>query len=536
MALAWWQEAVFYQIYPRSFKDSTGNGIGDLQGVIDKLDYLVELGVDAIWLSPFYPSPMNDFGYDISDYTDVDPMFGDLETMDQLIAEAHRRNLKVLIDYVPNHTSDEHAWFQESKGSRDNPKADWYIWKDAKSDGSLPNNWGSIFGGPAWTWNEERQQYYFHQFEPTQPDLNWRNPDVKDAMLDVVRFWLKRGIDGLRMDVVITIWKHPDMPDQPIIEDASGRAENDIFGKQEQIYSMHYDGIHALIREVRDTLDEFEDRVMIGEIWLGLEERLTYYGDGDEFHMPFNFDLLGGTSVVDPKEWSADYVRTSVDRYEDALQTSQWPNYVLGNHDVHRVATRVGEGQARLVAMLLLTLRGTPTIYNGDEIGMINGDITEADIQDPQGKRLGIHMTRDYSRTPTQWDDSDLAGFSPEGTASTWLPITSDYKERNIKAQMSDENSLWTLHQELIAFRKTSPALLSGVYQSFDSPEDTFIYSRQHDDEHLIIALNFNNQEKSIALPLQGEMVMCTHNNSNVVSSDGVVTLEGNQGIVIRVN
>jgi len=534
MTLAWWQEAVFYQIYPRSFKDSTGNGIGDLQGVVNKLDYLVELGIDAIWLSPFYPSPMNDFGYDIADYRDVDPMFGDLETMDTLIQAAHQRDIKIVIDYVPNHSSDEHEWFKESSSSRDNPKADWYIWKDAKADGSPPNNWGSVFGGSAWEWEEARQQYYFHQFEPSQPDLNWRNPEVKQAMLDVLRFWMERRVDGFRMDVVYMIWKHPEMPDQPLVDGASGRGADDIYGTQEQIYSMNYDGIHDVMKEIRATLDEFDDRVMIGEIWLDLAERLTYYGDGDEFHMPFNFSLLGSSDFLKPRQWSAEYVRDEVDKYETALKDNQWPNYVLGNHDVQRVATRVGEAQTRVAAMLLLTLRGTPTIYNGDEIGMVDGDITEDDIEDPQGHRLGLHMSRDFARTPLQWDDSALAGFSPEGTESTWLPVTHDYKERNIQAQMGDNDSLWTLYQQLLTFRQSSKALLSGAYESVDSPQGTFVYHRTADDDQLLIALNFTGENKTINVPDNSEIILQTHQDSNAILADGVVTLGANEGIVLR--
>ena len=516
-------------------KDTNGDGIGDLQGIIDELDYLVEFGADAIWLSPFYPSPMKDFGYDVADYCDVDPMFGNLEQMDQLIAEAHKRNIRVVVDYVPNHTSDEHEWFIESSSSRDNPKADWYIWKDPKPDGSLPNNWGSIFGGVAWTWNEARQQYYFHQFDPGQPDLNWRNPDVKKAMLDVLRFWMKRGIDGFRMDVVNMIWKHPDMPDQPIIEGATGRGENDLFSTQQQIYSFDYDGIHDVMKELRATLDEFGDRVMIGEIWLPLEKRLAYHGDGDEFHMPFNFGLLAGPDFQ-RIQWKSGGIRTAVDNYEAALKDDQWPNYVLGNHDVPRLASRIGESQTRNAAMLLLTLRGTPTLYNGDEIGMINGDITEADVQDPQGIRLGLAATRDVCRTPTQWDDSSFAGFSPDGTESTWLPVTYDYKERNIKAQVADNQSLWSLYHKLIAIRRDSDALLAGKYTSLDSTEGCFVYLREAKNERYCIALNFTDEDKSVTLPSSGTLVLSSMLDDPDSLSDGVVALRPNEGVLVQIS
>lgn len=535
MELEWWQSAVFYQVYPRSFKDSTGNGVGDLQGIIDKLDYLVELGINAVWLSPFYPSPMADFGYDIADYTDVDEVFGSLEIMDRLIAESHQRGIKVVVDYVPNHSSDQHPWFVESCSSQDNSKADWYIWKDPKPDGSLPNNWGSVFGGVAWSWNEARQQYYFHQFDPGQPDLNWRNPDVKSAMLDVLRFWMDRGVDGFRMDVVYMVWKHPDMPDQPLIEGASGRGEADIYGTQHQIYSMDYDGIHDVMKELRSVLDEYGDKVMIGEIWLPLETRLKYYGDGDEFHMPFNFGLLAGSDFK-PTGWSAEGVRKSVDEYETALQLDQWSNYVLGSHDVPRLASRIGNEQTKIAAMLLLTLPGTPTIYNGDEIGMIDGDITEADIHDPQGHRLGLQMSRDFCRTPMQWDDSEHAGFSPEGTQTTWLPVTHDYETRNVKAQMADASSLWSLYQRLIAFRKDTTAILEGAYTSLDGPQGCFVYSRETDDETYCVALNFTADSHAVSLPESGRIVMSTLTDSNAKLVDGVVVLGPNEGVIVQLS
>lgn len=534
MDLKWWQSAVVYQIYPRSFKDADGDGVGDLQGIIDKLDYLLELGINAIWISPFYPSPMKDFGYDIADYTDVDPLFGDLSTFDSLISEAHARNIKIIIDYVPNHSSDAHRWFIESSSSRDNPKADWYIWKDAKPDGGLPNNWGSLFGGVAWTWNENRQQYYFHQFDPAQPDLNWRNPAVKNAMLDVLRFWMERGVDGFRMDVVNMIWKHPDMPDQPIIAGAMGRGEADIYGRQEQIYSMNYEGVHDVMREMRRTLDEYGEKVMIGEIWLPLEERILYHGNDDEFHMPFNFALLDGGDIIKKRDWSAAYVKQSVDEYEAALSNHHWPNYVLGNHDVQRLATRVGQGQARIVAMLLLTLRGTPTIYNGDEIGMVNGDITQELIQDPQGIRLGLNMARDFCRTPLQWDDTSLAGFSPDGTIGTWLPVTYDYQTRNVAAQMDDPKSLWSLYHRLLVYRKQSPALLAGAYVPMDSPAGCFVYARSTENESYWIALNFTGESKTVTLPEAGQIVFSTYLDRAENLSAGEISLRADEGLLVK--
>lgn len=548
--LRWWQRSVVYQVYPRSFKDSDGDGVGDLQGVIDKLDYLAnDLGIDAIWLSPFYKSPMADFGYDIADYCDVDPIFGDLATFDRLIEEAHRRGLRIIVDYVPNHSSNQHPWFIESQSSLDNPKRDWYIWREPGADYAMPNNWGSIFGGPAWTMDEETGQYYFHQFDPGQPDLNWRNPAVKATMLDVLRFWLKRGVDGFRMDVVYMVWKHPDMPDQPIIPGAEGRASTDIFGKQEQIYAYNYEGIHDIMREIRAVLDEFvddnpqsSDKVAIGEIWLPLEERMKYHGQdvqsiglGDELHMPFNFDLIGNfnwTSVTPP---TAEEIRALVDRYEAALPAYGWPNYVLGNHDIPRVATRFGgEAPARLAAMLLLTLRGTPTIYMGDEIGMVNGFIPRDKIQDPQGIRLGAEQSRDQCRTPFEWDGSANAGFSPDGVAAEpWLPVAAGYERRNLAAQMADPRSIFTLFKRLLALRKATPALYAGIYRPVDAPEGCFLYIRELDGAQTVIALNFSGLPQTVTVPVSGKIALSTHLDREETLEGGTITLRPYEGVVV---
>jgi alpha-glucosidase len=536
---SWWQQGVIYQVYPRSFKDTNGDGVGDLQGIIEKLDYLNggtpdSLGVNAIWISPMFPSPMKDFGYDIADYCDVDPMFGDLAIFDRLVAEAHQRGIKIILDYVPNHTSDQHSWFQESRSSRDNPRHDWYIWKDAKPDGSPPNNWGGVFGGKAWTWDATRQQYYFHQFDPGQPDLNWRNPDVRAAMLDVLRFWMRRGVDGFRMDVIYMVWKHPDMPDQPIIAGALGRGENDIYGRQAQIYSQNYDGIHAIMRDIRATLDEFEDTFSVGEIWLDLPERVKFYGTPDalELHMPFNFGLIGEASFLEQSPWNAVNVRAIVDAYENALPAHGWGNWVLGNHDVSRLASRLGsEARARLAAMLLLTMRGTPTIYMGEEIGMINGEIPDALIQDPQGIILGAALTRDKCRTPMQWDASANAGF---GAAEPWLPANPDYMTRNVAAQLNDPSSMLTLYRHLIRTRHASQALAVGSYRSLDTGAGVYAYLRQHTDETMLVALNFTAESLDIILPNVGQIVLSTYLDHAGDAVKSVLTLRPDEGVIIR--
>lgn len=534
---SWWQTGTIYQIYPRSFKDTTGNGIGDLQGIIDKLDYLQDgtpnaLGIDAIWISPFYPSPMADAGYDIANYTDVEPIFGDLATFDRLIEEAHRRGIKVIVDYVPNHTSDEHPWFVESRSSRDNPKRDWYIWRDGKPDGGLPNNWGSMFGGPAWRYDETTGQYYFHQFHYKQPDLNWRNPEVRQAMLDVLRFWLERGVDGFRMDVVYLIWKHPDMPDQPFTSaaaEASARADGNIFGRQEHPYDMDYDGIHDIMREMRQLLDEYGDTVGIGEMWLPLEQRARYYGNGDELHLPFNFDL------ITEKQWAADRFRSAISAYMDSLPEHGWPNFVLGNHDVHRLATRFGADAARTAAMLLLTLRGTPTLYMGDELGLPNGNIPHDQMQDPQVAILGPESSRDVARTPMQWDDSTHAGFS---ATRPWLPVTPDYTTRNVKSQSSDPTSMLSLYRRLIALRKATPALNQGDFAFLDDlPSGVLGYSRTTDDDTFLILLNFTGDAKSVTISQSARLILSTTlDRDDFIYAGQSITLNAHEGVIIVVD
>ncbi|HEY3312758.1 MAG TPA: alpha-amylase family glycosyl hydrolase [Anaerolineales bacterium] len=514
--LHWWQSGVVYQIYPRSFKDSNGDGIGDLQGVIDKLDYLNDgtpnsLGVDAIWLSPFYPSPMVDFGYDVADYCAVDPIFGDLATFDRLVVEAHRRGMKVIIDWVPNHTSDQHPWFQESRSSRDNPKRDWYIWRDGRGAGLPPNNWrdgrgaglppnnwGSVFGGPAWTLDEKTGQYYLHQFVPEQPELNWRNPPTEQAMLDVLRFWLLRGVDGMRMDVIHFIIKDEALRDNPSNQQTDLHLPaNDLFGRLVQKYNLDQDDVHTYIRHIRNTLDEFDERCAIGEIDVPLQRWVNYFGTaGEELHMPFNFRLIF-------QPWQAAAMRASVDEMEAALPSFAWPNYVLGNHDQGRLASRYGgEAQARLAAMLLLTLRGTPTLYYADEIGLPNAVIPPERVMDPQGKNLGVERSRDVERTPMQWDASPNAGFS---TSEPWLPVQNDFSARNVATQTADPNSILNLYRRLSWLRHSSPALQAGSYHSMDSADDCFIYLREEQGERKLVALNFIDRPAQVRLSLQGQ-------------------------------
>lgn len=510
----WWQKTVIYQIYPRSFQDSNGDGIGDLKGITSRLDYLSQtLGVDAIWLSPFYVSPMADFGYDVADYTEVDPIFGTLSDFDELLHQAHRRGLKVIIDYVPNHTSDQHPWFQESRSSRDNPKRDWYIWADPKPDGSPPNNWLSIFGGSAWEWDAKTGQYYLHSFLKEQPDLNWRNPAVRQAMFDVLRFWLEKGVDGFRIDVAHFIMKDPLLRDNPLRTGSAGSLHKPFGDYESQIhlYDQNHPDVHEVYRAMRQLLDSYnhdQPRFSIGEVHIyDLQKWVEFYGkDLDELHMPFNFQLL-------KTDWQAQAIRQSIDALEKALPEGAWPNYVLGNHDEPRLASRIGPQACRLAAMLLLTLRGTPTLYYGDEIGMVDVFIPCEEQRDPLGKNLP-GLGRDPCRTPMQWDGSRHAGFAPPSVAATWLPLAPDFREKNVENQLADPRSLLNLYRRLLAFRQSSPALLRGDYLPLDNmPQDIFAYLRHLPDlAPVLIALNFSSRPTEIALPelIGGRILLST--------------------------
>lgn len=534
----WWQHAVVYQVYPRSFQDTNGDGVGDLPGVTQRLDYLREtLGVDALWLSPFYPSPMADFGYDVADYTNVDPLFGTLADFDTLVAAAHGRGLKVIIDWVPNHSSDQHAWFQESRASRESAKRDWYVWRDPKADGSPPNNWLSVFGGPAWTLDERTGQYYLHSFLAQQPDLNWRNPEVRAAMFDSIRFWLERGVDGFRIDVAHHIMKDPGLRDNPANEVLAGQMHKSMGGYDTQmhLYDKGHPDVHEVYRDLRRLLDSYgaeSPRVSIGEIHIfDPAEWASYYGANlDELHLPFNFGLLRST-------WTAGTVRASVDALEATVPDGAWPNYVLGNHDEPRIATRIGAEQVRNAMLLLLTLRGTPTLYYGDEIGMHDVTIPPEREQDPFGKRVpGLGLGRDPQRTPMQWDASVNAGFcSPD--VEPWLPFAEDAQAVNVAVQMEEPNSLLALTRRLLQARHAEPALLSGDYQPVEGMPDTcFAYLRTLGDRRLLVALNFSHDEQVVRLPElgSGRIVVSTTLDREGEVEMGALRLRGDEGCLIE--
>lgn len=493
----WWKKAVFYQIYPRSFMDTTGSGIGDLAGITQKIPYLAEtLGIDAIWISPFYPSPMKDFGYDVANYRDIDPMFGTLADFDKLLETIHQANLKLIIDLVPNHSSDQHPWFLESRSSKTNPKRDWYVWEDAKEDGSLPNNWLSVFGGGAWEWDQVTEQYYLHSFLKEQPDLNWRNPLVQEAFFGEVRFWLERGVDGFRIDVAHFLMKDPELRDNPLNPSRSRSIHKPLgdYDTQIHLYDKGHPDIHRAYRDFRKLLDDYskdQPRMSMGEIHIfNMDEWVLYYGkDLDEIHFPINFSLLGAN-------WQADSIRKLVEDLESSLPPGAWPNYVLANHDDQRILSRYGTENARSAAMLLLTLRGTPVLYYGDEIGMKDVDIPPELRLDPAGIRQS-GQGRDPNRTPMQWSNEIWAGFSPPHVQKTWLPISDDHKDINLKEQLNDPDSIFSYYRDLLKLRKRHPALQTGDYQSLkETPDGCYLYIRQNEEEQLLIAINFTSQEQ----------------------------------------
>ncbi len=535
----WWQRGVIYQIYPRSFKDNNGDGIGDLKGIIDKLDYFSEvLGIDAIWLSPVYPSPMADFGYDISDMTGIHPMFGTLTDFDTLVTEAHQRNLRIIVDFVPNHTSDQHPWFLESRSSRDNPKRDWYFWRDAKPDGSLPNNWYSVFGGPGWEWDETTGQYYLHTFLVEQPDLNWRNPKVKAAMFDVLRFWLDRGVDGFRLDATHFMMKDANLTDNPPNPvDSYGFKPMGVYDSQLHVNDQAHPDVHEIFREFRALLESYsteQPRFSVGEIHMPDWERwASFYGEQlDELHMPFNFHFLFAA-------WNPQALQNVIDTVEKIIPAGAWPNFVLGNHDEHRVASRIGPEAARAAMMLLLTLRGTPTIYYGDEIGMHDVDIPPELEQDPWGKNVaGIGLGRDPERTPMQWEDSPNAGFSASGV-TPWLPVADDYSQINVATELKDPHSMLSLTRRLLTLRRSTPALHSGSYQSVRHPHDEcLVFMREAGTERWLVALNFSSSEQTLRLPVggTGHIILSTGLDREEAVNLGDLHLRPNEGCIIKLD
>jgi alpha-glucosidase len=510
----WWREGVFYQIYPRSFQDSNGDGVGDLAGITARLDHLNDgtprsLGIDAIWLSPFYRSPMADFGYDVSDYRDVDPTFGNLADFDGLLSEAHRRNIRVIVDLVPGHTSDQHPWFKAARSSRTDPKRDYYIWADGRSGGP-PNNWRAVFRrvGPAWTLDEKTGQYYLHHFLPEQPDLNWRNLKVRDEIDDVMRFWLDRGVDGFRVDVAAGLIRDERLRNNPRFQLRGWpRPRN-----------WDLDEVHEIHRRWRKVLDSYgTDRMAVGEIGVrNLRRHVRYYGEDDELQLSFNFHFL-------EQPWIAERFRAVVEEWESLLPAHAWPDYTLSNHDRSRAISRYGPERAGVAALMLLTLRGTPFIYYGEEIGM-------TDVPIPPDRIVDVD-SRDPERTPMQWDTSKNAGFTP---GDPWLPM-GDFTRNNVAAQRDDPASLFSLYRRMSWLRKSSPALRRGSYRPVPSPRGVWAYAREADGERVLVALNFTKSRLVDSLGAGGAKVALSTDHARDGESVDLarVELRPDEGIVV---
>ncbi|HMI87190.1 MAG TPA: alpha-amylase family glycosyl hydrolase [Polyangiaceae bacterium] len=526
-ASRWWHRGVVYQIYPRSFQDSNGDGVGDLPGIRARLDYLVWLGVDAIWISPIYASPMADFGYDVSDYCSIHPVFGTLAEFDAVLADAHQRGLKVILDFVPNHTSDQHPWFVESRSSRQSTKRDFYLWRDARSDGGPPNNWLSEFGGSAWQWDEQTGQYYYHAYLKEQPDLDWRNPRVRQAMYDVLRFWLDRGVDGFRIDAIHHLIKDDqfrDNPTNPHFTPAMAPHRSLV-----REFTADRPEVHAVVAEMRRVVDAYDDRVLIGEAWLPLERLVAYYGENlAGVHLPFNFHLIGA-------QWDARHITALIDRYEGSLPKGAWPNWVLGNHDRSRILTRVGSAQAAVAAMLLLTLRGTPTMYYGDEIGMKDVPIAPSLVRDPWEKNVpGLGLGRDPERTPMQWNGGRHAGFT---VGEPWLPVASDRDRINVESERADPDSMLSLYRELLALRRAEPALHVGDYRSLEVGPDVLGFVRTHDERRLAVLLNLASRAIDIGGATElGRVLLSTHRDRVGSSFAQLPVLQPDEGVVLEMS
>lgn len=538
----WWQSAVFYQIYPWSFQDSNGDGIGDLRGIQSRLDYLrdgtpASLGVDAVWLSPIYPSPMIDFGYDVSDYCNVDPRFGTLSDFDSLLRGAHVRGLRVIMDLVLNHTSDRHPWFTESRSSHQSPKADWYCWADGRTLFRRPSNWNARFGGSSWTWDSARRQYYLHSFLKEQPDLNWQQASVKETMWDIVRFWLDRGVDGFRLDAINWLGKDMRWPDNPFRLGWRG------YTRQEHRYDRDQPATHVIMQELRHLLSAYPDAVLIGEAAADTPGGpAAFYGRGDdELHLVFDFRLL-------KSPWRADRFRQFLADHVPAIPKGGWPTIVFSNHDQPRHIDRYGkdgdaEARARAAALLLLTLPGTPFLYYGEELGMRNAALRYRELRDPYTKRFWpFRPGRDPARTPMQWDASHQAGFT---TGRPWLPIGRQYAELNVARDTADPRSLLSLYKRLIALRRSSAALTLGGYALLEAQTPGCLaYERTatREDgttERMLTIVNFTAQEVGIALPQhlrKGRLLLSTSPGTNEAQATaGSMRLAPNEGRLFEI-
>ena len=517
----WWHDGVIYQIYPRSFADGNADGLGDLPGILSRLDYLADLGIDAIWLSPIFPSPDADFGYDVSDYCMVDPRFGSLADFDQLVAQAHRREIHVVLDMVMNHTSDQHAWFKESRSSRVAPKRDWYIWRTS------PNNWQASFGGNAWEYDEITGQYYLHLFTRQQPDLNWHNPEVRQACLDAFRFWLERGVDGFRLDVFNAYFKHPDLSDNP--PKFGLRA----FDRQHHIHDIDQPEILPFLNDLRSLLDSYPERYAVGEPYLPTPQKAVSYCGADKLHAAFSFDFTSFNSeiaaAIQHYPWNPAWIMQQIRLREEVFNTAGfWPTSVLSNHDLPRLASRVARGesdaQAMLAMALLLTLRGTPYLYYGEEIGMRDIHLRRGEILDPPGKKYWpIYKGRDGCRAPMQWEPGLYAGFS---TVKPWLPEHPDHTHRNVLAQQADPDSLFNFTKKLLRLRRQHPALQHGDFVPLETGPGLLAYLRTTPEQAVLVALNFKGHAANYPLPQGKWHILCTNNRDSTETSAPLAPFE----------
>ena len=525
----WWEEGILYQIYPLTFADGNGDGTGDLRGIIDRLDYLNDghpdsstcLGVDAIWLSPINKSPMIDNGYDITDYTDICPTFGSLADFDELLEKAHQRNLKIILDLVVNHTSNQHPWFLESASSNNNPKADWYLWQDPMEGRDLPNNWQSYFGGTGWTYSAERGQFYFHTFNQNQPDLNWRNPEVRAAVYDIIRFWLDRGVDGFRLDASSVYSKDRYFRDNPMKYGASDKND---YNNYHHLYDKNLPENHQIIKEIRAILDEYGDRVLIGETFIDnrLYDSVIFHGiDNEELHLPLTFEF-----PFSP--WYPGYLQREIEKKEKLTPVGAWPTYFLDNHDIPRHLSRWLECSlcvdsnaiAKAAATQLLTVRGTPILYYGQELGMVdNIHIPTDKLQDRAVTKSDTGETpppRDGARTPMQWDDSPRAGFSFGKDVEPWLPVHPNYPTLNVQTALQDPNSILNFYQRLIRVRKQSKALRCGSWRTLiHYPHEHIAYLRETEAETVLVVINFAYEQSfELDVPIESDtwtVLLSTH-------------------------
>ncbi|HSX19272.1 MAG TPA: alpha-amylase family glycosyl hydrolase [Candidatus Saccharimonadales bacterium] len=491
MDINWPQNSIIYHIYPRSFKDTNGDGIGDLQGIIDKIDYLTYLGVNAVWLSPIYKSPQKDFGYDVSDYKRVDKCYGTIKKFEELAEKLHKKNIRIMMDYVPNHTSSKHPWFEKSRSSRDNTKRNWYVWRNPKKDGSPPNNWLSVFGGSAWQWDKKTKQYYLHTFDLNQPDLNWHNNDVEKHMLSVINYWLKRGADGFRVDAIYHLFKNQDFGDEP--ENPNYSTDSLPYYKLFHTKTYALPKTIELMRRISHLLKRSGGKFMVSEVHTGPEDLMKMYKNVDwRYFQPFNFSLIF-------LPWIAKTQKEYVDQYDRQIGKTYFPCYVSGNHDVKRAATRIGEKQSRNLAIMLLTLRGFSYIYSGDELAMTDTPIAKDKVMDTfELHSPGLGLGRDPQRTPMQWDTTKNAGFS---TDSPWLPVNKNYKKLNVQAQMQDKKSHLNLYKKLINLKKTSPAIKEGEYIPLPMPApNVYSYLREKGAQKVLVVVNFDNKPKKLSL------------------------------------